>query len=222
VIEDAAQAHGAELDGRRAGAIGDIGCFSFYPGKNLGACGEGGAITTHRADLAARVQLLRDWGQERKYLHVAKGFNYRLDELQAALLNVKLPHLDSWTEMRRHAAARYDRNLAGTDAQRPAPPRDRNHVYHVYAVRVSNRDTVRARLAAEVGTNIHYPIPVHLQPAYADLGYGPGDFPASERLANETLSLPMFPGITDEQVDTVCDALRDVCRTPSSLPGKAA
>lgn len=222
VIEDAAQAHGAELDGRRAGAIGDIGCFSFYPGKNLGACGEGGAVTTHRADLAARIRLLRDWGQERKYLHVEKGFNYRLDELQAALLNVKLPHLESWTEMRRHAAARYDRNLAGAGVQQPAPPRGRNHVYHVYAVRVPDRDTVRARLSPEVGTNIHYPIPVHLQPAYADMGYGAGDFPVSEQLADETLSLPMFPGITDEQVDAVCDALGDVCRMSPSLPGKAA
>ena len=222
VIEDAAQAHGAGENGRRAGAVGDIGCFSFYPGKNLGACGEGGAVTTHRADLAARVRLLRDWGQERKYLHVEKGFNYRLDELQAALLNVKLPHLESWTEMRRRAAARYDLNLADTGIQRPAPPQGRNHVYHVYAIRVADRDTVRAKLSPKVGTNIHYPIPVHLQPAYADLGYGRGDFPASERLADETLSLPMFPGITDEQVDAVCDALRDACEASSSLPGKAA
>jgi len=124
--------------------------------------------------------------------------------------------------MRRHAAARYDRNLAGAGVQQPAPPRGRNHVYHVYAVRVPDRDTVRARLAPDVGTNIHYPIPVHLQPAYADLGYGRGDFPASERLADETLSLPMFPGITDEQVDAVCDALREACGVSSSIPGKAA
>jgi dTDP-4-amino-4,6-dideoxygalactose transaminase len=222
VIEDAAQAHGAEEDGRRAGAIGDIGCFSFYPGKNLGACGEGGAVTTHRADLAERVRKLRDWGQERKYLHTEKGFNYRLDEIQAAMLRVKLPHLESWTELRRSAAARYDRNLAGTGMRTAAPPRGRNHVYHVYAVRVRDRDAVRDKLAPDVGTNIHYPIPVHLQPAYADLGYSRGDFPVSEALADETLSLPMFPGLTNRQVDTVCGRLCEAVRSAAPLSGRAA
>jgi dTDP-4-amino-4,6-dideoxygalactose transaminase len=222
VIEDAAQAHGAEENGRRAGAIGDIGCFSFYPGKNLGACGEGGAITTHRADIADRVRKLRDWGQERKSFHVEKGFNYRLDEIQAAMLNVKLPHLESWTDMRRQAAARYDRNLAEGGMRPPAPPRGRNHVYHVYAVRVRDRERVRDNLSPEVGTSIHYPIPVHLQPAYADLGYARGDFPESEALADETLSLPLFPGITEEQVDTVCTRLRDACRAASPARGRAA
>ena len=221
VIEDAAQAHGAEEGGRRAGAFGDLGCFSFYPGKNLGACGEGGAVTTHRADLAARIRMLRDWGQERKHRHVEKGFNYRLDEIQAAMLNVKLPRLESWTEQRRHAAARYDRNLAGMGVQTPAPPRGRNHAYHVYAIRVADRDSVRDRLSPDVGTNIHYPVPVHLQPAYADLGYGHGAFPVSEGLANETLSLPMFPSLTDEQVDTVCDRLAEACK-PTPLSGWAA
>ncbi len=222
VIEDAAQAHGAEQDGCRAGAIGDIGCFSFYPGKNLGACGEGGAVTTNRADLAARVRMLRDWGQGRKYLHVEKGFNYRLDEIQAAVLSVKLPHLETWTDMRRQAASRYDCNLADTGIMHPAPPHGRNHVYHVYAVRIPDRDTVRVRLGPDIGTGIHYPTPVHLQPAYADLGYKPGDFPVSERIADETLSLPMFPGITGEQVDTVCAALLDICAPASVLHGKAA
>jgi dTDP-4-amino-4,6-dideoxygalactose transaminase len=222
VIEDAAQAHGAEENGRRAGAIGDIGCFSFYPGKNLGACGEGGAVTTHRADLADRVRRLRDWGQERKSFHVEKGFNYRLDEIQAAMLNVKLPHLESWTDLRRRAAARYDRRLAGTGINPPAPPRGRNHVYHVYAVRVRERDRVRDRLSARVGTSIHYPLPVHLQPAYADLGYTRGDFPESEALAEETLSLPIFPGITDDEVDAVCAQLREACETASSASERAA
>jgi dTDP-4-amino-4,6-dideoxygalactose transaminase len=221
VIEDAAQAHGAELAGQCAGAFGDIGCFSFYPGKNLGACGEGGAVTTRRADLAARVRRLRDWGQEQKYLHAEKGFNYRLDEIQAAMLNIKLPHLEAWTELRRCAAARYDSHLAAAGLQTPAPPNGRNHVYHVYAVRVREREAIRAALAPHVGTGIHYPIPIHLQPAYADLGYRRGDFPVSESLANELLSLPMFPGLTDDQVDTVCDRL---CEAVGAAPvaGRAA
>jgi dTDP-4-amino-4,6-dideoxygalactose transaminase len=222
VIEDAAQAHGAESERGRAGALADLGCFSFYPGKNLGALGEGGAVTTNRDDLAARIRRLRDWGQSQKYMHVEKGFNYRLDEMQAALLNVKLPHLDGWNDLRRSAAARYDRNLAEMGIARPAPPCGRDHVYHVYAVRVAAREEVRSRLAPNVGTNIHYPIPVHLQPAYADLGYGPGSFPNSERLAQETLSLPMFPGITDEQVDAVCSALGAACGQGSASHGKAA
>jgi dTDP-4-amino-4,6-dideoxygalactose transaminase len=211
VIEDAAQAHGAEAEGRRAGAIGDLGCFSFYPGKNLGACGEGGAVTTNSSELAARLRSLRDWGQVRKYLHADKGFNHRLDELQAALLNVKLPHLDEWTAWRRKAAARYDSNLLGSGIRHAASGNGRDHVYHVYAVRVADRDMVRAALEPEIATGIHYPIPVHLQPAYADLGYRLGEFPVSEQLADETLSLPIFPGISDNQVDRVCDALRTLC-----------
>ncbi|HKP79602.1 MAG TPA: DegT/DnrJ/EryC1/StrS family aminotransferase [Phenylobacterium sp.] len=222
VIEDAAQAHGAEENGRRAGAIGDIGCFSFYPGKNLGACGEGGAVVTHRGDLADRVRRLRDWGQERKSFHVEKGFNYRLDEIQAAMLKVKLPHLESWTDMRRRAAARYDQNLARMGLKPPAPPRGRNHAYHVYAVRVRNRERVRERLSGQVGTGVHYPLPVHLQPAYADQGYAPGSLPESEALAEETLSLPIFPGITDAEVDTVCAQLRDACDMAASASDKAA
>jgi dTDP-4-amino-4,6-dideoxygalactose transaminase len=223
VIEDAAQAHGAEAAGRRAGAIGDLGCFSFYPGKNLGACGEGGAVTTDREDLAQRLRLLRDWGQPRKYLHTEKGFNARMDEIQAALLKVKLPHLERWTDLRRQAAARYDSNLDSAGVVHAAPARGRNHVYHVYAVRTAERDAVRARLAdAGVATNIHYPIPVHLQPAYADLGYRLGDFPVSEQLADETLSLPMFPGITEAQVDTVCAAVADACKAVAPARGKAA
>lgn len=211
VIEDAAQAHGAELDGRRAGALGDLGCFSFYPGKNLGACGEGGAVTTNRPDLADRLRLLRDWGQPRKHLHAEKGFNYRMDEVQAAMLGVKLRRLEAWTGMRRTAAALYDARLDAAGIAHAAPPSGLEHVYHVYAVRIAARDTVRALMAPNVDTNIHYPLPVHLQPAYADLGYGLGDFPVSEQLARQTLSLPMFPGITEAQVDAVCDILAEAC-----------
>jgi dTDP-4-amino-4,6-dideoxygalactose transaminase len=221
VIEDAAQAHGAEANGRRAGSIGDLGCFSFYPGKNLGACGEGGAVTTDCGELAARLRNLRDWGQSRKYLHVEKGFNYRLDEIQAAMLSVKLPYLERWTDLRRKAAVRYDHNLLNAGIVHTAPPADREHVYHVYAVRLADRERVRAELLPEIATGIHYPIPVHLQPAYADLGYQMGDFPISEQLADETLSLPMFPGISDEEVDQVCDALRELCEPAAPLSGVA-
>jgi dTDP-4-amino-4,6-dideoxygalactose transaminase len=212
VIEDAAQAHGAELRGRRAGAFGDLGCFSFYPGKNLGACGEGGAVTTDRPELAERLRLLRDWGQPRKYLHAEKGFNYRMDEIQAAMLRVKLPHLEAWTAMRREAASRYDAALDAAGIAHVASASGLEHVYHVYAVRIAERDTIRALMTAKVDTNIHYPIPVHLQPAYADLGYGAGDFPVAEQLARETLSLPMFPGITDAEIDAVCEVLTEACR----------
>ena len=221
VVEDAAQAHGAEHDGRRAGTFGDIGCFSFYPGKNLGACGEGGAVVTDRLDLAARVRRLHDWGQERKYLHVEKGFNYRLDEMQAALLRVKLRHLQAWTDARRRVAARYDSHLAAFGVSRPAAPRGRDHAYHVYAIRTPDRDAAREKLGSVTQTGIHYPIPVHLQPAYADLGYGEGDFPVSERLATDTLSLPIYPEMTDAQIDTVCDALIAI-RAPAEASRVAA
>jgi dTDP-4-amino-4,6-dideoxygalactose transaminase len=192
VIEDAAQAHGAER-GARAGAFGDIGCFSFYPGKNLGACGEGGAITTNRADLAAAVRSLRDWGQEGKYNHVRQGFNYRMDGLQGAALGVKLTQLDGWNASRRCVAHTYQTGLA-PGIGRPAGPIGIDHACHVYAVRVEGRDALRADLhEAGIATGIHYPVPVHLQPAYAGLGYRPGDFPRAEALARETLSLPLFP-----------------------------
>jgi dTDP-4-amino-4,6-dideoxygalactose transaminase len=207
VIEDAAQAHGAEDSGGRAGSLGDLGCFSFYPGKNLGACGEGGAVVTDRDDLAERVRLLRDWGQAERYRHVLKGFNCRMDAIQGAVLGVKLPHLDGWTEARRQIAAGFARRLEGFGLGLPAPA-GREHVWHVYALRVAERERVRARLAeAGIMTGIHYPTPVHLQPAYADLGYGPGDFPVSERLAAEFLSLPLYPGLGENQLDRICDTL---------------
>ncbi|HEX4741986.1 MAG TPA: DegT/DnrJ/EryC1/StrS family aminotransferase [Caulobacteraceae bacterium] len=222
VIEDAAQALGARADGVRAGAHGDLGCFSFYPGKNLGACGEGGAVVTRRSDFAERLRRLRDWGQSRKYLHAEKGFNYRMDELQAAFLSVKLPHLERWNQARRAAAARYDRLLAGLGVAHPESAGDGRHVYHVYGVRVADRDAVRGRLAGNVATNAHYPIPVHLQPAFADLGYRLGDFPVAETFCDETLSLPMFPGIADDEVDAVCERLAEAIHCPPVVTGEAA
>ncbi len=208
VIEDAAQAHGAERGGRRAGTFGDIGCFSFYPGKNLGACGEGGAVVTNDAKLADGVRLLRDWGQKAKYEHVTVGFNLRMDNVQGAVLGVKLPHLEGWTERRRTVAALYSELLADTGLQLPAAS-GKDHVFHVYAVRTPQRDALRHALtAAGIATGIHYPTPVHLQPGYASLGYKAGAFPESERMARETLSLPIFPEMTDEKVRTVVAAVR--------------
>ena len=206
VIEDAAQAHGAERDGVRAGAFGDIGCFSFYPGKNLGACGEGGAVTTSDAALADRIRSLRDWGQEGKYNHVRHGFNYRMDGVQGAALGVKLAHLEGWTRRRRQICATYQAGL-GTGIGRPAPI-GADHACHVYAILADDRDALRAELqTAGVATGIHYPCPVHLQPAYASLGHGPGDFPVSEAIARHTLSLPLYPEMADAQVATVIEAV---------------
>jgi len=208
VIEDAAQAHGAEWHGRRAGTFGEIGCFSFYPGKNLGACGEGGGIVTDRANLAATIRQLRDWGQAGRYNHVRHGFNYRMDGLQGAVLEVKLAHLPAWTERRRAVAALYDELLAGSGISTPQKPKALEHVYHVYAIRSPERDRLREALAqAGVATGMHYPCPVHLQPAYADLGYRSGDFPVSERLAAELLSLPIYPELTPEQQRHICNTL---------------
>jgi dTDP-4-amino-4,6-dideoxygalactose transaminase len=208
VIEDAAQAHGAEYRGRRVGAIGDLGCFSFYPGKNLGACGEGGMVVTNDEDHARVVAMLRDWGQERKYHHVLKGFNYRMEGIQGAILRVKLRHLDAWTEARRRHAARYGELLADSDVALPVEAPYARHVYHVYAVRSSRRDALQAALQTrDIHTGIHYPIPVHLQPAYRDCGFGPGDLPETERAAGELLSLPMFPEMTEAQVREVCGAV---------------
>ena len=203
VIEDAAQAHGAEYKGRRAGSIGDLGCFSFYPGKNLGAYGEGGAVVCNDPELARQVALLRDWGQESKYNHVLPGYNYRMDGIQGAVLNVKMNYIEAWTEARRSVASQYDRLLAGHPYKRPAPPANCRHVYHVYAVELKHRDVVQKLLQADgVATGIHYPVPVHLQKAYASLGSQKGDFPVTEALANRFLSLA------------------DLCRTSSGAGGR--
>jgi dTDP-4-amino-4,6-dideoxygalactose transaminase len=214
VIEDACQAHGAEYKGRRAGSMGDIGCFSFYPGKNLGAYGEGGMVTTGNADYARKIRMLRDWGAEKKYEHVLKGYNFRLEGLQAAVLRVKLGHLEAWTEARRAAARRYDELLRGV-LPTPAAGPDRRHVYHIYAIRTKVRAALQNVLSqAGVQTGIHYPTPVHLLPAHADLGYRVGQFPNSERAANEVLSLPMFAELTVDQSRIVCDVIRETMEGP--------
>jgi dTDP-4-amino-4,6-dideoxygalactose transaminase len=209
VIEDACQAHGADYNGRRCGSLAELACFSFYPGKNLGAYGEGGAVVTGDAALAKRVRLLRNWGEETRYEHKYRGFNYRMDGIQGAILGVKLRYLDAWTEARRSRAAVYRSLLAGTGVGLPAERRGSRHVYHVFAIRVPQRDELRAALAAAgVQTGVHYPVPVHLQPAYRDLGYEAGDFPVSETLASDVLSLPMFPELSDSQIETVAGAIR--------------
>ncbi|MBY3022354.1 DegT/DnrJ/EryC1/StrS family aminotransferase [Rhizobium leguminosarum] len=209
VIEDACQAHGAQYKGHRAGSIGLSGCFSFYPGKNLGACGEGGMVVTNDDDQAKTMRMLRDWGQEQRYHHLLKGFNYRMDAIQGAILRVKLRHLEDWTEARRAHARRYSSLLAGsTDLTIPVEAADRRHVYHVYAIRSRDRDGLQRLLSAEgIPSGLHYPIPVHLQKAHADLGYQAGDFPVSEAAAREVLSLPIYPEMPVRHVDQVAAAL---------------
>jgi dTDP-4-amino-4,6-dideoxygalactose transaminase len=209
VVEDACQAHGAEYKGRRCGTLGQMGCFSFYPGKNLGAYGEGGAVVTSDPALATRIRLLRSWGEETRYEHKYRGFNYRMDGIQGAILGVKLRYLEGWTELRRRHAETYGRLLSGSEVGIPVERPGARHVYHVYVVRLADRDAVRARLtAAGVQTGVHYPKPVHLQPAYRDLGYNLGDFPVSEAVAHHVLSVPMFPELTPGQIDTVAGLLR--------------
>lgn len=208
VIEDAAQAHGAEYKGRRVGGIGDIGCFSFYPGKNLGAYGEGGAVTTNNDHYAKAVRTLRDWGQTRKYHHDFKGYNYRMEGMQGAVLRVKLRHLEGWTEARRAHAATYNELLANGTIKTPEAMSYGRHVYHVYAIRTPNRELLQQKFNARgIQTGIHYPIPVHLQEAHADLGYRVGAFPCSEQAAEEVLSLPMFPELSCAQQKEVADTV---------------
>lgn len=208
LIEDAAQAHGAKYKGRSAGTIGDIGCFSFYPTKNLGAYGEGGAIVTNNATYAAKVRMLRDWGQDRKYHHVLHAFNNRMEGFQGAILRVKLRHLEAWTEKRRAIAAAYNGFLSDAGLELPREMPWARHVYHVYTLRTADRDSLRKALEGEgIQTAVHYAIPAHLQPAYASLGYSAGDFPESEKAAREVLSLPIYPEITDDQIRAVAQSL---------------
>jgi dTDP-4-amino-4,6-dideoxygalactose transaminase len=211
VIEDAAQAHGAEYKGHRVGSIGDIACFSFYPGKNLGAYGEGGAVTTSNPKYADTVRMLRDWGQDRKYHHLLRGYNYRMEGFQGAVLGVKLGHLDEWTKARRKIVAQYNEHLAHLDIDTPVEMPWARHVYHVYTVRSTDRDGLQAALGAEgIQTGIHYPVPAHMQPAYADLGYGPGDFPHSEAAAQQVLSLPLYPELPSQAVAQVAAVVSEV------------
>jgi dTDP-4-amino-4,6-dideoxygalactose transaminase len=208
VIEDAAQAHGAEFKGKRAGSRGTLGCFSFYPTKNLGCYGDGGAVTTDDSRLYELLLMLRNYGQEKRYYHTIKGINSRLDEVQAAVLRVKLAHLDEWNERRRQVAAWYEEALEGVcvcPGQRPGA----RHVYHLYVIRATDRDGLRAGLEAEgVTTLMHYPVPVHLQKAYEDLGYRRGDLPVTEAAAAKILSLPMHPVVTRENVARVAEKIR--------------
>ncbi len=216
VIEDACQAHGAQYNSARegrwkpAGAMGHAAAFSFYPGKNLGACGEAGAITTNDAALAQKCRMLRDHGQARKYYHDLEGYNGRLDAIQAGILLAKLRHLPRWNELRREASAEYDRLLSGSNhgLALPVEPAWAKSVYHLYVVRTPSRDAMIQHLAAQgIGSGIHYPIPLHLQKAYGSLGYQRGDFPASEQAAAEILSLPMFPQLQPEQQQRVAAAI---------------
>jgi len=209
VIEDAAQAHGAEYNGRRVGGIGDLGCFSFYPGKNLGAYGEGGMVTTNNRDYANIIRMLRDWGQERKYEHLLRGYNYRMDGLQGAVLRVKLRHLEAWTEARRQNAARYNQLLADNGIQIPHQMVYARHVYHIYAIRTSEREALQQSLSTQgIQTGIHYPVPVHLQPAYGDLGYGLEQFPETELAAKQVLSLPMYAEMSHDSISMVASRTR--------------
>ncbi|HQR33875.1 MAG TPA: DegT/DnrJ/EryC1/StrS family aminotransferase [Blastocatellia bacterium] len=206
IVEDCAQAHGAKIGDRRAGSIGDIAAFSFYPTKNLGALGDGGAVVTNDSELAERLKLLREYGWRERYVSEIAGMNSRLDELQAALLRVKLHALDAENERRRQIARMYDEKLAAASLRLPQICGDVTHVYHQYVVRSGERDALKDRLrAAGIGTLVHYPVPIHLQPAYRNRTSA--NLPETERAAKEVLSLPMFPQLTDEQVELACQAI---------------
>ena len=209
VIEDAAQAHGAKYKGRPVGSIGDLACFSFYPGKNLGAYGEGGMVVTGNERWAQTIRMLRDWGQDRKYHHVLAGFNYRMEGIQGAVLRVKLRHLEKWTEARRAHAKRYQQILEGCGVGIPNEAGWARHVWHVFAVRTADREGLMKALGERgVQTAIHYPVPVHLQPAYTDPAWGVGALAHSEKAASEVMSLPMFPEMSEEHLQSVAEALR--------------
>lgn len=210
VIEDAAQAHGATWHGRHAGTLGDVACFSFYPGKNLGAYGDAGAVVTGDDALAEQVRLLRNHGRRSKYLHDQKGFGHRLDALQAAILGAKLPYLPAWTAARRRLAARYGRLLADAELALPAVAAGAAHAWHLYVVRTPCRDDLLEQLRTHgIEAGVHYPVPLHRQPAYADLGYAPGDLPVTEAVAATCLSLPLYPEMTDALQDRVVAAVHE-------------
>ncbi len=219
VVEDACQAHGATLNGRQAGTMGDLGCLSFYPTKNLGTVGEGGAVLTNEPALAARVESLRNHGQSAKNVHTEPGYNYRMPELQAAALRVLLPHLEAWNRSRVAAAGWYARGLSNLDIEECAPAPSGSHVYHLYVVRSGERAELQRFLAQKgIGTAIHYPTPIHMQPAYVTLGMGRGNLPRTEHAVDRILSLPMHPSITEEEVVAVCTAIREFERSRASAP----
>lgn len=210
VIEDACQAHGADYKGRRAGSMGDIACFSFYPSKNMGSAGSGGIAVTGSRELAERMSMIRDHGQSRRYHHDLLGLNYRLSVIQAAVLRVKLPYLDGWNEARRAHAAAYNRLLADTGLTLPYERPDVRHVYHLYVVRCRDRDGLAQRLAQRgISTGIHYPVPIHMQPAYSRFGGGPESLPHTEEAASSILSLPIYAELTGEQLERVAAAVRE-------------
>jgi dTDP-4-amino-4,6-dideoxygalactose transaminase len=209
VIEDAAQAHGAEYRGQRAGSLADLACFSYYPGKNLGAYGEAGAVVTANPEFAQTIRLLRSWGESRRYYHDLRGFNYRMEGMQGAILRVKLRHLERWTEARRTHAALYDRLLKDSGIVTPRQMPYARHVYTVYAIRTPRRDALGEALkAADIQYGIHYPVPVHLQRAYRDARYELGAFPIAERVAGEVLSLPIYPELQRAQIERISEVVR--------------
>jgi dTDP-4-amino-4,6-dideoxygalactose transaminase len=210
LVEDAAQAHGAKYRGKVVGTFGAVSGFSFYPGKNLGACGEGGALVTNDDAFAARARSLREHGSTQRYYHDEVGFNYRMEGIQGAVLGVKLPHLDKWTQGRRRVANRYHELLASTPLHLPREASYAESVYHLYVVRHPRRDDLKKHLEAnKIGCALHYPLPLHLQKCYASLGYKQGDFPVAEKAARECLSLPIYPEMTDAQVQRVATVVKD-------------
>ncbi len=209
VIEDACQAHGAEYKGKKVGSLGDIACFSFYPGKNLGAYGDAGMAITGNKELAEKMELLRNHGYEKKYYHKIEGYNYRLDAIQAAILRVKLRHLEEWTEKRRKNARLYDELLKGSGVETPREMEYARHVYHLYVVGTDKREGLYSKLKENgISTAIHYPLPLHLQEAYRYLGYKEGDFPVSEACTERLLSLPMFPELTRDEIRKIVNVIR--------------
>lgn len=210
LVEDCAQSHFAEYKGKRVGGLSHASSFSFYPGKNLGAYGEGGAVATNDDALARKLKMIRDHGAERKYDHEIEGHNYRMDGIQGAVLGVKLKHLAAWTESRRHHAKRYNELLK--DIPSLVTPKEMSyakHVYHLYVIRTPHRDQIQKHLEGKgIGTGLHYPVPLHLQKVFTKLGYRRGEFPVTEQLANECLSLPMYPELTEGQLEFVCDSIR--------------
>ena len=222
VIEDAAQAHGAEYKGRRAGSLSDMACFSFYPGKNLGAYGEGGAVVTDNADYASAIRRLRDHGQSAKYYHDEVGYNYRMEGIQGAVLRVKLGHLDDWTAARRKHAEEYRNHLSDCGVRMLEPVVDGLSAWHIFPVFTPRRDEMSKLLKGRgIATGIHYPIPVHLQRGYSDLGYKAGDFPLTEQACNEVLSLPMYAELPNEHLTKVAEAIHEFCFEPAEAAADA-
>jgi dTDP-4-amino-4,6-dideoxygalactose transaminase len=221
VIEDACQAHGANYRGKKVGSLRGLGCFSFYPTKNLGGYGDGGMVVTDRKEFYERLRLWRCYGEKKKYHHVLKGTNSRLDEIQAAILRVKLRHLDRWNQERREKAKTYDHLLGSARVTSPVEKEYAYHVYHLYVIRTKRRNELQAFLKERgIDTLIHYPIPIHLQRAFRDLGYRQGDFPTAERSSREVLSLPFFPEITDPEMEEVVDGIRSFEDMPSGREGR--